>query len=198
VNRRIVRDRTIAHAIQQAYSIATIKERSPEVHLFIEIGPDRVDVNVHPTKAEVRFLDQGLVHEILRRAVTDALGATSAPELILRTASALDAGGAPAPALPLGFGGAAGSAGGDAGRRGPAASRHRPGSGRGGARVARLADPRAATTAGREAVRHSSGRWRRWGSFATPSSSPWTTTGWRSSISMSRTSGSCSSRSRSG
>ncbi len=58
VNPRIVRDRTIAHAIQQAYSVATIKERSPEVHLFIELGPDRVDVNVHPTKAEVRFLDQ--------------------------------------------------------------------------------------------------------------------------------------------
>ena len=75
VNRRIVRDRTIAHAIQQAYSVATIKERSPEVHLFIELPPDRVDVNVHPTKAEVRFLDQGLVHEVLRRAIVDALGA---------------------------------------------------------------------------------------------------------------------------
>jgi len=81
VNQRIVRDRTIAHAIQAAYSVATIKERSPEVHLFIEIGPDRVDVNVHPTKAEVRFLDQGLVHEILRRAIVDALGVTGAPEL---------------------------------------------------------------------------------------------------------------------
>ena len=55
VNRRIVKDRTIAHAIIEAYSVATIKERSPEVHLFIEIPPDRVDVNVHPTKAEVRF-----------------------------------------------------------------------------------------------------------------------------------------------
>jgi DNA mismatch repair protein MutL len=83
VNQRIVRDRTIAHAIQAAYSVATIKERSPEVHLFIELGPDRVDVNVHPTKAEVRFLDQGLVHEILRRAIVDALGATSAPELTM-------------------------------------------------------------------------------------------------------------------
>jgi DNA mismatch repair protein MutL len=50
VNRRIVRDRTIAHAISDAYSVATIKERSPEVHLFIRIPPDRVDVNVHPTK----------------------------------------------------------------------------------------------------------------------------------------------------
>jgi DNA mismatch repair protein MutL len=76
VNRRMVRDRTIAHAIQQAYSVATIKERSPEVHLFIELPADRVDVNVHPTKAEVRFLDQGLVHEILRRAIVDALGET--------------------------------------------------------------------------------------------------------------------------
>ncbi len=56
VNRRIVSDRTIAHAIQQAYSVATIKERSPEVHLFVDLPADRVDVNVHPTKAEVRFL----------------------------------------------------------------------------------------------------------------------------------------------
>jgi DNA mismatch repair protein MutL len=84
VNRRLVKDRTIAHAIQQAYSVATIKERSPEVHLFLDVPPDRVDVNVHPTKAEVRFLDQGLVHEILRRALVDSLGQGSAPELVLR------------------------------------------------------------------------------------------------------------------
>ena len=81
VNRRIVKDRTIAHAISEAYSVATIKERSPEVHLFIRIPPDRVDVNVHPTKAEVRFLEQSLVHEVLRRALGDALGQGRAPEL---------------------------------------------------------------------------------------------------------------------
>jgi DNA mismatch repair protein MutL len=81
VNRRIVKDRTIAHAISEAYSVATIKERSPEVHLFIEIAPDRVDVNVHPTKAEVRFLEQSLVHEVLRRGLGDALGQGRAPEL---------------------------------------------------------------------------------------------------------------------
>ncbi|MEO7158183.1 MAG: DNA mismatch repair endonuclease MutL, partial [Vicinamibacterales bacterium] len=101
VNGRIVRDRTIAHAIQQAYSVATIKERSPEVHLFIELPADRVDVNVHPTKAEVRFLDQGLVHEVLRRSLLDAFGDTGAPELILTPGQPLAA---PSPfALPLGF-----------------------------------------------------------------------------------------------
>jgi DNA mismatch repair protein MutL len=83
VNRRMIRDRTIAHAIQQAYRTATIKERRPEVHLFLELPAERVDVNVHPTKAEVRFLDQGLVHEILRRAIVDALGHTGAPELAM-------------------------------------------------------------------------------------------------------------------
>jgi len=81
VNRRIVKDRTIAHAITEAYSVATIKERSPEVHLFVQIPPDRVDVNVHPTKAEVRFLEQSLVHEVLRRALGEALGQGRAPEL---------------------------------------------------------------------------------------------------------------------
>ena len=83
VNRRIVKDRTIAHAIIEAYSVATIKERSPEVHLFLRIAPDRVDVNVHPTKAEVRFLEQSLVHEVLRRALGDALGQGRTPELQL-------------------------------------------------------------------------------------------------------------------
>jgi len=83
INRRIVRDRTIAHAIMDAYSVASIKERSPEVHLFIEMPPDSVDVNVHPTKAEVRFRDQSFIHELVRRALGDALGRGPAPELQL-------------------------------------------------------------------------------------------------------------------
>ena len=83
INRRIVRDRTIAHAIIDAYSVASIKERSPEVHLFIEMPPDTVDVNVHPTKAEVRFRDQSFIHELVRRALGDALGRGPAPALQL-------------------------------------------------------------------------------------------------------------------
>ena len=83
VNRRIVRDRTLAHAIAGAYSVASIKERSPEVHLFLDMPLEAVDVNVHPTKAEVRFRDQSFVHELVRRAVGDTLGAGAAPELTL-------------------------------------------------------------------------------------------------------------------
>jgi DNA mismatch repair protein MutL len=87
INRRIVKDRTIAHAIIDAYSQASIKERSPEVHLFIEMPPDAVDVNVHPTKAEVRFREQSMVHEVVRRALMDALGKSAIPQLQLSAES---------------------------------------------------------------------------------------------------------------
>ena len=91
VNRRIVKDRTIASAIINAYSVASIKERSPEVHLFIEMPHDAVDVNVHPTKAEVRFRDQSYMHEIIRRTLGDALGRGPAPELQLQPDAAVQA-----------------------------------------------------------------------------------------------------------
>src|SRR5687768_17228912 len=84
VNRRIVKDRTIAHAIIDSYSVASIKERSPEVHLFIEMPFDALDVNIHPTKAEVRFRDQSFIHEVIRRTLGDALGRGPAPELVLQ------------------------------------------------------------------------------------------------------------------
>ena len=83
INRRLVKDRTIAHAIIDSYSTASIKERSPEVHLFIEMPPDAVDVNVHPTKAEVRFREQSLVHEVVRRTLMEALGQSGIPQLRL-------------------------------------------------------------------------------------------------------------------
>jgi DNA mismatch repair protein MutL len=91
VNRRIVKDKTIAHAIIEAYSNASIKERSPEVHLFLEIPADRIDVNVHPTKAEVRFRDQSFIHEAVKHAVADAIGKGAVPELQLLPNSYHDA-----------------------------------------------------------------------------------------------------------
>ena len=87
INGRLVRDKTIAHAIGDAYSVASIKERSPEVHLFIEMPLDALDVNVHPTKAEVRFREQSLMHQVIRRAVGDALGQGPAPTLALTPAA---------------------------------------------------------------------------------------------------------------
>ena len=98
VNRRIIKDRTIAHAIIDAYSVASIKERSPEVHLFISMPPTALDVNVHPTKAEVRFRDQSFIHEVVRRTLSDALGRGPAPELQLEPSRPYDM---PATTLPL-------------------------------------------------------------------------------------------------
>jgi len=98
VNRRIVKDKTIAHAIIDAYSVASIKERSPEVHLFISMPHTAVDVNVHPTKAEVRFRDQSHVHEVIRRTLGDALGRGPAPELQLESPPPYQA---PGTTLPL-------------------------------------------------------------------------------------------------
>jgi DNA mismatch repair protein MutL len=89
VNRRIVKDKTIAHAIMDAYSVATNKERSPEVHLFLDVPPDSIDVNVHPTKAEVRFKEQSMIHQIVRHGLGDALGKGPAPELTLRSSDVL-------------------------------------------------------------------------------------------------------------
>ena len=91
VNRRAVKDKTIAHAIGEAYSRATIKARRPEAHLFLEMPPERVDVNVHPAKTEVRFLEQSLVHEVVRRALGEALGQEVVPQVPLER---------PAPVVP--------------------------------------------------------------------------------------------------
>jgi len=104
VNRRVVKDRTIAHAIIDAYSVASIKERSPEVHLFIEMPRDAVDVNVHPTKAEVRFRDQSYIHQVIRRTLGDALGRGPAPELTLEAPAARPADPYTLP-LPASYGG---------------------------------------------------------------------------------------------
>ena len=78
VNGRFVRDRVLLGAVQGAYAGLLDRGRHPFVALRLQVSPELVDVNVHPAKTEVRFVDTGVVHRFIVRAVGDALrGASS-------------------------------------------------------------------------------------------------------------------------
>jgi DNA mismatch repair protein MutL len=100
VNRRLVRDRLILHAIHEAYRNILPPTVFPATLLFLEMPYDEVDVNVHPAKIEVRFRRSQFVHDFTRDAIRQAL--MSVRPIASFAAAAVTAGVAPSPAAPSG------------------------------------------------------------------------------------------------
>ncbi|MBP6058428.1 MAG: DNA mismatch repair endonuclease MutL [Nitrosomonas sp.] len=82
VNNRFVSDKLISHALREAYRDVLHLDRHPAFVLFLEINPESVDVNVHPTKTEVRFRESRALHQFIFHAINKAL---ASPDREMRT-----------------------------------------------------------------------------------------------------------------
>jgi DNA mismatch repair protein MutL len=89
VNRRPVRNATVFHAVVEGYGSFLPKGSRPTFVLFLDIEPDRLDVNVHPTKKEVRFTETEALHQLVRQSVRHALGGSEQKVLSGLTPSGL-------------------------------------------------------------------------------------------------------------
>ncbi len=74
VNRRLIKDKLINHAVGQAYQSLIPGNRFPILVLFIELPPEEVDINVHPAKLRIRFSDERRVHRLVSSSLRDELG----------------------------------------------------------------------------------------------------------------------------